>query len=134
MCAIDGCEGKAVAKGLCAKHYARLRRNGDPAEVRKAGRPRSELGEGFELAFAFPEWSPRTRARYKRALHLIAHTPQGDEITESAIKVERCAVRPNGTLNVSKVLRMATTGYLMSLSRDELKRIADNFGDEPSKK
>ena len=31
MCKIEGCSGKAVARGLCAMHYMRVRRTGDPA-------------------------------------------------------------------------------------------------------
>lgn len=29
-CEIDGCKGKHVAKGLCAKHYMRVKKFGDP--------------------------------------------------------------------------------------------------------
>jgi hypothetical protein len=29
-CSVPGCRGEAVAQGLCAKHYMRLRRRGDP--------------------------------------------------------------------------------------------------------
>lgn len=29
-CGIVGCEGKAVAKGLCTKHYQRMKTHGDP--------------------------------------------------------------------------------------------------------
>jgi len=29
-CSIDSCEGKLKAKGMCDKHYMRMRRNGDP--------------------------------------------------------------------------------------------------------
>ena len=37
-CAIPGCPHEAVAKGLCAKHYMRLRRAGDPMAKLQAGR------------------------------------------------------------------------------------------------
>jgi hypothetical protein len=32
-CRIEGCEAKAVGKGLCWKHYQRQRRYGDPSVV-----------------------------------------------------------------------------------------------------
>ncbi|MFC3504839.1 hypothetical protein ACFOOK_28260 [Micromonospora krabiensis] len=32
-CGVDGCEGKRVARGYCAKHYTRFRRTGDPLGV-----------------------------------------------------------------------------------------------------
>lgn len=37
MCQL--CEKKAVAKGLCDKHYARLRRHGDPTVVLPSNTP-----------------------------------------------------------------------------------------------
>jgi hypothetical protein len=125
MCSIDGCEGKAIARGLCPKHYARQRRNGDPATVCKAGRPRSNSVASIEATF--PEWSPRTRARYKRACLLLARTPQLREVIERA-------TRPNGSINVSRLLEMATTAYVMNLSRDELDRLVEKIEeDEPSR-
>jgi hypothetical protein len=44
MCKIDGCNRVPVAKGLCAKHYLRLRRTGDASLVRKTG-PKKECFE-----------------------------------------------------------------------------------------
>lgn len=37
-CTLPDCQGQAFAKGLCVKHYTRMRRHGDPATVMKAGR------------------------------------------------------------------------------------------------
>ena|SRR5215471_3340538 len=37
MCKISGCRTPAIAQGLCAKHYMRLRRTGDPTAKRKPG-------------------------------------------------------------------------------------------------
>jgi hypothetical protein len=100
MCSIDGCDAKAVAKGLCAKHYARQRPNGDPEKVRKAGRHRSEWSAWVEDQFR--EWSPRTRARYKTATRLLGKL--GDQERKEAV---RLATRPNGSVNVSQMLDMA---------------------------
>jgi hypothetical protein len=47
MCNIDGCQGKAVGRGLCAKHYMRARRNGDQLKyggVRAGSRHRYDVG------------------------------------------------------------------------------------------
>jgi DNA-binding response OmpR family regulator len=40
MCTIEGCDRKPIAKGLCAKHYMRARRTGDPNQTGKPGRKR----------------------------------------------------------------------------------------------
>jgi hypothetical protein len=37
MCEISGCPNPAIAQGLCAKHYMRQRRTGDPTVTRKPG-------------------------------------------------------------------------------------------------
>ena len=37
-CTLPDCQGLAFAKGLCVKHYTRMRRHGDPAKVLPAGR------------------------------------------------------------------------------------------------
>lgn len=45
MCKISGCANPAIAQGLCAKHYMRQRRTGDPTVKRRPGpksRPNSE--------------------------------------------------------------------------------------------
>lgn len=33
MCSIEGCGGKVVGRGWCAKHWARWRRHGDPLHL-----------------------------------------------------------------------------------------------------
>jgi hypothetical protein len=33
-CAIEGCQDEHCARGWCCKHYARVRRHGDPQAVR----------------------------------------------------------------------------------------------------
>src|ERR1700687_6088974 len=35
MCTIDGCAANPIAKGLCSKHYMRVRRGGDASKKRK---------------------------------------------------------------------------------------------------
>jgi hypothetical protein len=41
ICVIEGCEARATAKGLCAKHYMRTRRHGDPSQVKQRGAPKN---------------------------------------------------------------------------------------------
>jgi hypothetical protein len=102
MCSIDGCAAKAVAKGLCAKHYMRQRRHGDPGKVCKAGRPRSELSTRAE--WVFPNASLSTRGRWKAAMKLLSGDPEAGEVV-------RRATRPNGSVNVSRLLEMAIVRY-----------------------
>jgi hypothetical protein len=44
-CTLPDCQGQAFAKGLCVKHYTRMRRHGDPAKVLPAGRKVSHAVE-----------------------------------------------------------------------------------------
>jgi hypothetical protein len=109
MCKIDGCGRASVAKDLCGKHYMRLRRTGDANRVRKSGPKRSESLTRSLLR----EWSPRTRARFDRALRMLL-SAGGREEAEQAIKL---STRPNGSVNVSKLLGMAAMRYVMEAER-----------------
>jgi hypothetical protein len=100
MCMMEGCEGKVIAKGLCAKHYMRQRRTGDASQTRKRGpRPSPWLEYLRDL---LPEYSPRTRARYAQAMSWLS--PHGQEAMKSAIDA---ATRPNGTVNVTRLIEIA---------------------------
>src|SRR5262245_10768530 len=44
-CTIPGCTAPVLAKGLCTKHYNRVRRTGDAATVKPAGRKPKPGGE-----------------------------------------------------------------------------------------
>jgi hypothetical protein len=59
MCTIKGCKTKPVARGLCAKHYMRQRRTGDPATIRKSGRKLDAVADFMRRS---TDWSPRTLA------------------------------------------------------------------------
>jgi hypothetical protein len=109
MCTIEGCDGDAVSQGLCAKHYMRLRRTGDPNVTLKPG---AKAGDGSKRTSSlFPEWSPRTRARFQQAMSLL----QGQPLKIKRETVQR-AIRSNGSVNVSKLVDMATMIYVSSLS------------------
>jgi hypothetical protein len=49
-CTIPGCSKRAVAHGLCAKHYMRLRRRGDPNAEFPPGRQPKARPEDPETA------------------------------------------------------------------------------------
>ena len=80
MCEIDGCDGKPVAKGLCAKHYMRQRRAGDPRRVRRPGPKASEA------RYLMREWSPRTYARFVQAMRMLEDAGGGAEAKQQAVK------------------------------------------------
>jgi hypothetical protein len=107
MCTIEGCDGKAVSKGLCAKHNMRLRRTGDPNMTRKPGVAASDWSKWISSTFS--ESSPRTRARYKLAMALLADQPK--DVQQEAI---RAATRANGSVNVSRFADIAATIYVES--------------------
>jgi hypothetical protein len=97
------CERPHEARGLCALHYQRLRRTGDPRMVRKSGPDRSHLRKTFEDLGVTEQWSPRTSARFLAACRLIFDLG-GHAIAVDALEK---ASRPNGTVNVSKLERLA---------------------------
>ena len=98
-CSIDGCVNRAKAHRLCAKHYMRLRRNGDATTIVKRGRPRDANRGAVRQMLS--EMSARTYARWWRATTLIQNVG-GD--SQQAI---RDCSRPNGTMNVAKLERLA---------------------------
>ena len=113
MCRIKGCYGKSVAHGLCQKHYMRLRRTGDPNRIGKPGPKLPEWRKALREMFQDIQ-SPRTHARYIEAFKLLqAFDP---ETRKAAIEQ---AGRPNGTLNVSKLLNIAMRMTLRKLTEEE---------------
>jgi hypothetical protein len=102
MCKITGCKGKVVARGLCAKHYMRTRRTGDPAKTGKPGRPPEMESAYMDMAREVwgPDRSPRTQARIAAAFYNL------DQCSPKARgKVVAECFRPNGTINVSQLLQ-----------------------------
>jgi hypothetical protein len=122
-----------VAQGLCAKHYMRMRQTGDPNKTGKRGRPRGinmylrahqlldKLPEFYEketndpadpaitnwidricTAQLIPMASPRTQARWNEALNNLYGCS-----AEGRSKVLQSCIRPNGSLNVSKLLEQS---------------------------
>jgi hypothetical protein len=97
VCKLEGCKGKVFVKGLCAKHYMRMRRTGDPNRTRKRG-PKPSI-----FSNAFPELSPRTNARYSKAMSLLSTCGK-----KAMIKAIKTATRPDGSINVNRLLGIAT--------------------------
>jgi hypothetical protein len=98
------CGRPAVAKGLCATCYSRRRRAGLPHK--KIGRPTPP-----DLAIVrrtFPDWSPSTIARWTQAMRILRVT--GDQTAATA--AIKAATRPNGTVNVSVIVRLADAALM----------------------
>jgi hypothetical protein len=100
MCKIKKCKGKVLARGLCAKHYMRLRRTGNPEQVRQPGRPQLPFTE--HLNTTYPEMSARTKARFRKAMQLLQEHFEPAAVDE----VLDGATRPSGGFNVSKMLQL----------------------------
>lgn len=115
MCEIAGCDGKAFARGLCAKHYTRQRRHGHAQTVKRRGR--SGPPSAAMLKELFPDWSPRTLAAYTKAFEQIRAAQQLTGSEAMLTDVIAQAKRPNGTLNVSKFVRIAEDKAVMTLLR-----------------
>jgi hypothetical protein len=103
LCNINGCDARVVAKGLCAKHYMRARRHGSPDKKHKPGPKRREYRQMFRPMLG--EWSPRTQARWLLAQKLVP--------SKELQKLIKRASRPNGSLNVSRLLEMAAVRFVL---------------------
>jgi hypothetical protein len=118
MCSIEGCYAKPVAKGLCAKHYMRVKRQGSPDKTGKPGRPRSL---GLDLTRSvFPDYSARTIARHNKALQMLG----SEALRKNVIQKN---TRPNGSISVSGML--ATVRFLCSEEFAQIAEIMDRTGD-----
>ena len=105
MCTIKGCDNKPIAKGLCSKHYMRLRRTGKTDE-RKPGRPPEPNFHVEHMKTHGVDWSQRTFARYARAMDLLSNFHIDDQKA-----VIDAAKRPSGSLNVVALLEGAQWLY-----------------------
>ena len=100
MCTIEGCDRKPVAKGLCALHYMRARRTGDPNQIRKSGRKRDPSPMLMSV-----DRSPRSNARWSPT------AGDGHEAVKRAIKTNcewaperaECHIQP-GTIKRTLLL------------------------------
>ena len=108
MCVVESCDRKPIAKGLCAKHYMRVRRAGDPSTVGKPGRKRSPERLPMEEMGVSAEWSPRTFARFKQAIEMLREVGGVEEVKQPI----EAATRSNRSLNVSKLVRIAAMRYI----------------------
>ena len=125
MCSIEGCDGKTVAKGLCAKHYMRVRRTGDPSKTRPPGPPRKAGLTAF-LRGQFSDLSSRTQSRHIRAYKLLTAFA-GQEALEAAMLK---ASRANGSLNVAGMERQADLVLSMAMKtwpKDQLAEARDKL-------
>lgn len=99
VCTIEGCDTKPVTEEFCAKHYMHQRRTSDPNQVRKPGRKRSPA-----LELLTENRSQRANMRFVRAAQRLGEAGVDDDALRQAIKA---ASRPNGTLNISRLLGFA---------------------------
>jgi len=115
MCKIDGCKTKAVARGFCAKHYMRVRRTGDAATVRKAGRHRDQ-----GLADLTEAYSRRTAFRVRQGVRWLQYAGADSTaifklMTEACRPMERPAPKPGrlgGVMNAQKFMQNAAAYWI----------------------
>jgi hypothetical protein len=111
-CSIENCAKPAIAKGLCRMHYARLRRTGHPTKRGKPGCPRDE-SKALVLDL-FKDWSPRTQQRYWMAFKRLRVLCELQHVAMNAAnspyrEVLKICTRPNGSVNVNQLSRMAVS-------------------------
>ena len=118
MCTIEGCDRKPVAKGLCAMHYMRARRTGDPNQTRKSGRKRDPAP-----MLMSGDRSPRSNAQWSRTAgddHEAAE--QATEVATWARERAECHIQP-GTIK-RKLLLLDDDPLICEVFREGL---ADDF-------
>jgi hypothetical protein len=106
-CSVDACGRTHKALGLCAMHYARQRRTGDPTVVRRAGRPRDGTILVQQQLAPLKRLSRRSFARYRRAMSIYAQLRDVPGVRAAAEDALRSALYPNGSINISKFVRTA---------------------------
>jgi hypothetical protein len=104
MCKIAGCQSKAVAQGLCAKHYMRKRRTGNPTKTGKPGRPREQ---NVYTAVVKELWAPDASARTQARLAEAFRISDGCSPKARGEVLESCT-RPSGSINASRFLELIT--------------------------
>lgn len=118
-CSITDCDNPAAARGLCAKHYMRARRTGDPTVVRKRGPTSDPSSITSVVGSLFKEWSRSTQTRWIRAMILDRKLQEYLGADEHFTKAVMLATRPNGSLNVAKLLRVMEDRAAMIAARGE---------------
>lgn len=58
MCVIDGCIGVVFAKGMCQKHYNRVRRHGNPHAMLRHSDPMDNLRSSINRSPIIPQEYP----------------------------------------------------------------------------
>jgi hypothetical protein len=109
QCAHPDCQAETVAKGLCGRHYMRLRRHGDTEKVKKKGRP---SGRRAAVLGAF-EGSGVSQRSLDRNIHAIKLLHTHGINHEPFIKN---ATRPNGSMNMLRLEEMAEFAVIEKLS------------------
>jgi hypothetical protein len=109
ICTIEGCQSRANARGLCAKHYMRARRHGDPTMVKLPGAPLKLRKAKLREIMAPQHMSVRTFDRFHRAIEILRRLgPDAQRVCWAA------AARPGGRLNVSKLHALAREAEFLS--------------------
>ena len=118
-CTIPDCSAPACARGMCSKHYMRVRRHGDANAIHHPGRHTDT-----QLTVArsqFPDRSPRTQARFARTLRFESSLRYLGEEGYLA-KAITAATRPrNGSLNFKKLEELMDNRVAVALEERELK-------------
>jgi hypothetical protein len=126
ICSIKNCGKPSAAHGLCAKHYMRQRRHGDPSVKHKPGpkpRPVVDMATAMNLvandvsllpklgrALYSDSWSPRTISDWEKAMTILQSLREEHGVATVLI-IEAAQFR-NGKVNVSRLLELAQDLWL----------------------
>jgi hypothetical protein len=109
-CRANDCTDTAEAKGMCPKHYMRMRRHGDTEAVGKSGRRKDPRLTHWRNALG-DTMSERNLSRWTNAIGAI-DALDGQDAVAAAVQA---ATRKNGSLNVSVVVRASEAAVFRAL-------------------
>ena len=95
-CTIQRCTNKAVALGLCAKHYMRQRRTGDPTSAKLKPGPKPKPGGKVDALGALTRELERLRAENAELRHRSQQGPKSGEAFASSEKKSKDELKPAG--------------------------------------
>jgi hypothetical protein len=115
VCSISECAGTAVAKGVCPKHYMRMKRHGEDVVLKRG--PKTDPNVAFAKRIGlFDKIGTRTQARQRRGIILDRKIQEILGEPSYYKEAMELAIRPNGSVNWSQFERIMVNRACMLIA------------------